>query len=348
MSRRTRTLGQKLLEMTSEIPPLPKTGVNPDSGYSYLEEEKLIRAIRDSLIAKGILFLTSVRSAKREGLMTEVETSHLFQDAKTGERRVVRSIGQALNTSDAGAPIAITAARKQALRRAFLVVTREPQHSDVQASLEQIPSAPVSKRRRGVRTLAQKILDASAALSPVLKTGLNDEQGFTYVESEEVLAHARKVLVDQGILLLTPSVKTKREGTMTEVWTRYSFSDASNRKKSFGIRWYDQGRDQGDKGAAKALTSAEKHMLLSTLLIPTQEDPEKQALAEAGPPRSETLSRESKLRRIDDLVRGLDMNIDRDFLEQHNLPTTFDKFSDEDLTKLLKLVRSMAGIKSPE
>jgi len=127
--------------------------------------------------------------------------------------------------------------------------------------------------------LFQKMIEVRKSV-PYLK---KDNQGyqFKYVSSSQALGALRGKMDELGVLLLVEvSESTIREKTtakggvqyLTELVLQYTWIDADNPQDRMACRFYGQGIDDGEKGVGKALTYAEKYLLLKTFNIATDKD----------------------------------------------------------------------------
>jgi hypothetical protein len=132
--------------------------------------------------------------------------------------------------------------------------------------------------------VAAAIVAAMRAVGEVGKRGKNQEQGFKYRKYDDILSVAHDALVEAGLAILpdvvemkqrTQEVTTKAQYTRTVTTTivkvEYTFiaaADASERKFTF----YGEASDYGDKSLGKALSYADKMMLIGVLKIPVTSD----------------------------------------------------------------------------
>jgi hypothetical protein len=132
--------------------------------------------------------------------------------------------------------------------------------------------------------VAAAIVAAMRAVTGVGKNGHNGEQNFKYRKYDDILSVAHDALVEAGLAILpdvvdmkqrTVDVVTKngynRTVTTTVVRVEYTFiaaADASERTFTF----YGEASDYGDKSLGKALSYADKMMLIGVLKIPVASD----------------------------------------------------------------------------
>lgn len=155
---------------------------------------------------------------------------------------------------------------------------------------------PTSKPVADTSSLVGKLAEVMALVRAVPKRGYNDFHKYDYATEGDILAAVRDGLADRGVMILPfvdstdrREVVLKREGTatVTTLGVRYTITDG---REEVVVRMVGEGQDAGDKGAYKALTGAQKYMVLKTFLIPTGDDPERDAPAKQ-PPRRRTTTR---------------------------------------------------------
>ena len=111
----------------------------------------------------------------------------------------------------------------------------------------------------------------------------NQGHQFKYVSSSQTLSALREKMDELG-LLLVPSIleehlhtkwANKEAGAtehMTELVVEFTWINAEKPEEKITCRWYGQGLDTGEKGVGKALTYAEKYLLLKFFNIATDKD----------------------------------------------------------------------------
>lgn len=130
-------------------------------------------------------------------------------------------------------------------------------------------------------TLVQKMLEVRKSVPYLQKGERNQQQGFNYTGSSRVLGAVRAAMDEQGIILI-PSVEASRitekqmsNGStwyLTELDLIFTWINADDPKDTIVVKWYGQGLDSSEKGPGKALTYAEKYLILKTFQIPTDKD----------------------------------------------------------------------------
>lgn len=111
----------------------------------------------------------------------------------------------------------------------------------------------------------------------------NQGHQFKYVSSSQTLAAVREKMDEFGVLLV-PTIldqclhtkwSNKDAGAsehMTEIVVQFTWINAENPEEQIVCRWYGQGLDTGEKGVGKALTYAEKYLLLKFFNVATDKD----------------------------------------------------------------------------
>jgi len=138
----------------------------------------------------------------------------------------------------------------------------------------------------------------------------NQGHQFKYVSSSQTISALREKMDELG-LLLVPSIleehlhtkwANKEAGAtehMTELVVEFTWINAEKPEEKITCRWYGQGLDTGEKGVGKALTYAEKYLLLKFFNIATdKDDPDafqgKQDDKAAGAPKQSAPKQEAK------------------------------------------------------
>lgn len=111
----------------------------------------------------------------------------------------------------------------------------------------------------------------------------NQGHQFKYVSSSQTISALRENMDELG-LLLVPSILEEHLHTkwankdagatehMTELVVEFTWINAEKPEEKIVCRWYGQGLDTGEKGVGKALTYAEKYLLLKFFNIATDKD----------------------------------------------------------------------------
>jgi len=153
--------------------------------------------------------------------------------------------------------------------------------------------------------LMKKLVNIMKEVKHVPKRGYNEFHKYNYVTEADVVERVREELVKNNVLLI-PSVE---DYSVREIETRtgkaqiatvkisFSFIDADTGEGSF-ITMIGEGMDTGDKAIYKAITGAQKYVLMKTFLIPTGDDPELEELPQKPQSQSKKITIEQLLERI--------------------------------------------------
>lgn len=126
--------------------------------------------------------------------------------------------------------------------------------------------------------LATKLVKILESLGAVEKKGYNSHQKYHYMREVDVMEALKSELVKNKVILLTSSkfvemrskakenANGKSEDFITTVETQHTFIDAESGEQ-LTVNSVGSGHDPTDKGAAKAITSACKYMILKTFMI---------------------------------------------------------------------------------
>jgi hypothetical protein len=135
----------------------------------------------------------------------------------------------------------------------------------------------------GLKNLSKKMLQIMSEVGYVQKGGTNTFQNYKYAKEADVAAKVRESMVKHGVFLYTSVTKTgvseylNNKGAtqfMVSVLVTGTFVD-SDSGESYTVTYPGDGADTGDKGIYKAITGADKYLLMKTFLIETGDDPEK-------------------------------------------------------------------------
>jgi len=133
----------------------------------------------------------------------------------------------------------------------------------------------------GDMNLFQKLVEIRKSVSFLKKEAQGDGVRFKFTPSSQVLMSIRDKMNELNVLLV-PRVTGKevRDHTtqrgahwyFTELIMEFEWINADNPEDRFSVPWYGQGLDDGEKGVGKALTYAEKYLILKQFNIPTDKD----------------------------------------------------------------------------
>lgn len=144
--------------------------------------------------------------------------------------------------------------------------------------------------RKAKADLHARLLAAQKAVKSVAKRGVNQAQGYNFVQAEDVTRTANEALHAQGLTadFETHEVHshdiTSGKGTPGLVVTVYGMlhvtADGEEQVERSAV---GSGSDYpGDKATMKAMTAARKYALIHLLAIPTGDDPEEDVVEPAG------------------------------------------------------------------
>lgn len=157
--------------------------------------------------------------------------------------------------------------------------------SNIAAAENPVPSAPA-------RSLVRKLAEVKGAVDRIAKNGHNDHFNYDFATESDIAAAVRKEMADRRLVMFPNVTKTEwekvpRKNGETKLCTltvEFTIEDGdSGETRKFTI--LGQGEDSMDKATYKAMTGAEKYALLKLFMIPTGDDPEKDAEHRARPDR---------------------------------------------------------------
>lgn len=187
------SLARKLVAVMKEVRKVPKRGRNDFHGYNYALEEDILTAVREKLLAQGVVLLTSVESALKQGDVTEVQTLHTFIDADTGEQLTVKGYGQGQDKGDKGGYKAVTGSVKQMLCKNLLIPTGDdPERHDWRKEKTHDngarPSTP--EQMETIQALAQEVsLDVHKDIYSRMRISSQP----TFAQAEKIIARLRQL-----------------------------------------------------------------------------------------------------------------------------------------------------------
>ena len=116
------SLYEKIADAQAELGNLPRDGhVNTGRySYSYVTEDAITKAVRDTLIPKGVAVFVSWDSVTHDGDLTTVQGTITFADNEHGEIFSVGILGCGSDPSDKGLSKAMTSGLRIALCKTFL------------------------------------------------------------------------------------------------------------------------------------------------------------------------------------------------------------------------------------
>lgn len=125
--------------------------------------------------------------------------------------------------------------------------------------------------------LAKKLISIMSQVERIPKNGYNDFHKYHYATESDVKEGCRQLMADAKVLM-TLSIQDIEQvrDDIVRVTSLVTFTDAeSGETLSFCVA--GDGQDKNDKGIYKAITGSTKYALMSSFLIPTGDDPEKDA-----------------------------------------------------------------------
>lgn len=133
------------------------------------------------------------------------------------------------------------------------------------------------------KSLVKKLAEVMGLVERVAKSGRNNFHNYDYATEADIVSSVRGGLAERGVILV-PSIQkiewTEKAGPkpskIATITVLFTFMDGESGEKVEFIGM-GQGEDASDKAIYKAMTGAEKYALLKTFLIPTGDDPEKDA-----------------------------------------------------------------------
>lgn len=137
---------------------------------------------------------------------------------------------------------------------------------------------------RPIEKVAAKIHAVMAKVDSVAKAGRNDFHNYDYVREQDIVAIVRDAMVEVGLIIMPDVVEktTTHAGTtqkgadqwLNDITVMYTLIDPES-GQWIAARMCGSSIDSGDKGIYKAITGANKYMLMKTFQIGTDDDPEK-------------------------------------------------------------------------
>ena len=97
---------------------------------------------------------------------------------------------------------------------------------------------------------------------------------YTYVSESNILSDARPSMVKHGLTFLPSCEEMNVSGKMVFVKMSYTLTHTSGAVWPKPLYMWGSGQDSGDKAIYKAITGANKYMMLKLLNIPSGDDPE--------------------------------------------------------------------------
>jgi hypothetical protein len=125
------------------------------------------------------------------------------------------------------------------------------------------------------KTLVQKLIWIMSQVERIPKNGENKFHKYKYALESDVKDACRKYMADAGVLMTFAVNGTEQiRDDIVRVFSTIKFYDAET-SEYIEFDMAGDGQDKNDKGIYKAITGSTKYALMSTFLIPTGDDPEK-------------------------------------------------------------------------
>jgi hypothetical protein len=141
----------------------------------------------------------------------------------------------------------------------------------------------------GRAAVASKLAQAVQKIGPVLKAGRNEHFQYNYAMEADVLQAVREALAEVRLVVVPRLIRVedreirsaRQDGSekvtvITTCYFEFDFTDSES-GQTLTVPWAGRGEDPSDKGIYKAMTGAEKYVLMKTFMIPTHDDPEADA-----------------------------------------------------------------------
>lgn len=206
------SLTKKMCAILAEVSRIPKNGTNTAQNYKYAMEADVADAIRPLLAQHGIFAWPRVTACVVENHTTSkgsiqriarVQYQLTFEDAETGEIRVVEMAGEGADFSDKGIFKAITGANKYAILKAFQIATGDDPEDDSRSN------APASASRsdgpaKQARPATVVATPSESAAKPPVSAG-------TPLGAAGVSARTQTQLVDEMKAHVAQPVKANTE-----------------------------------------------------------------------------------------------------------------------------------------
>lgn len=148
----------------------------------------------------------------------------------------------------------------------------------------------------GNSLLFLKLSKIIGEISRVPKRGRNEFHKYDYVTESDLLDAVRSKLSEAHVAyffsvdsVTTRNTDNAKAGPITEVTVTVTFADADT-GETFSVKGAGAGQDAGDKGVYKAITGAQKYVVMKTFLVPTGDDPELDDAQPAKPAKARVAS----------------------------------------------------------
>jgi hypothetical protein len=126
----------------------------------------------------------------------------------------------------------------------------------------------------GKSVLYSKLAKIIGEIARVPKRGRNEFHKYDYVTEADLLDAVRAKLSEAGVAYFfsvdsaTVRPGETKGGPIVDVAVTVTFADGES-GETFSVKGVGSGQDSGDKGVYKALTGAQKYVVMKTFLVPT-------------------------------------------------------------------------------
>lgn len=145
-------------------------------------------------------------------------------------------------------------------------------------------SDPAQQEAPPTRSLVRKLAEVMALVGNVEKKGHNREQNYDYARESDLVEKVRPELAERHVILTLTTVSHERvvvyktasgkDMTNTILTVEGTWHDGDSGESLSAGQWIGYGADISDKGVYKAMTGAEKYLLMKSFLVSTGDDPE--------------------------------------------------------------------------
>lgn len=189
----------------------------------------------------------------------------------------------------------------------------------------------------GKKLIYQKMADVMKAVQPVTKDKTNKQQGYNFRGVEDVYAMIQPILAKHDIFLSVEIISTDREerpsksgGVLITVQAKVKYRFVTIDGSFVSATVIGEGMDSGDKATNKAMSAAQKYLMIQTFCIPTglSEDTEKDS--PEPKPKSNLIST-AQMKRLFAISGELKINNDdvKSILKKHGFESSKDITKDK-------------------
>ena len=139
-----------------------------------------------------------------------------------------------------------------------------------------------NKKKAPQKNLVEKLIWIMSQVERIPKNGYNNFHKYHYALESDVKDACRQFMAEAGVLMTFSVLDTEqRRDDIVRVHSEVTFHCA-NTGETLTFEISGDGQDKNDKGIYKAITGSTKYALMSTFLIPTGDDPEKDSVQNVG------------------------------------------------------------------